>query len=202
MKFNFEEISDQISALIPFYDENGGNASKIYTKDGEVVSDKRTMRWVIKKIAKSYAVDLEALRQKYAKNLSVKQGVPLPFSPQLILVPLKLRSVMVDSDGAGGYVNLLSVQGVEDYSDEKNNNFKSLIYLEGEQTVPCIFSRKTVDSRLEMGKLTRERYLYYTGGGGPSPMVKDGQGKSEIPPDILAALGKLIWGVYYYGKED
>ena len=187
-----EDYRDAIAALVPFYDEAGGNATRIFTTTGEVIEDRRTLRWIIRKLARIYAIDLEALRQNYGKHLYLSQGVPLPFSKRLVFVPLKFRRVIGENDGAGGYVNICAVEKVEDYSDG-DASYKSRIYLSGNQVIPCLFTRKTVERRLRSGDHAYERYIsnnksgYYTSG-----LVKESTCEDVIPPELLIAMGKLF----------
>ncbi len=188
----FEDCRDTIAALVPFYDEGGGNATRIYTVSGEVIEDSRTLRWVIKKIARVFAADLEALRHNYGSYLSLSQGVPLPFSDKLVMVPLKLRRVISENDGAGGYINMCAVEKVEDYIDDEI--YKSRIHLTGDRVIPCIFARKTVERRLRSGEHARERYLYNNQRGcyASGSLVKENGGIEEIPAELLMAMGKLF----------
>ena len=206
---HYENYRDTIAALVPFYDDGGGNATRIYTVSGEVMDDRRTMRWAIRKVARVFAADLEVLRKNYGNYLSLSQGVPLPFSDKLVLVPLKLRRVIGENDGAVGYVNVLAAEKVEDHPDpdkdkekdnEKDNEkdkFKSIIHLTGNQAIPCFFTRKTAERRLRTGWFARERLLYSNNlqldkslscGSG---MVKE-NGGGEVSPELLIAMGKLL----------
>jgi len=199
MQFNFETAGEQVAALVPYYDENGGNATKVFTTSGEIFPDPRSVRWILKRMARVYAVDLEALRERYKNYLGIKQGVPLPLSANVVLVPQKLRRVIVESDGAGGFVNVCAVEGVDDYTDEEGK-FKSTIYLTGGCSLPCVFTRGTVEQRIQKGHITRERYLYYTAMPSISSasIVRETESGVEIPPEIFSALGELIWRLYNY----
>ncbi len=96
--------------LVPLYEQDGGNATRIYTATGQIHEDRRTMRWVLRKIARIYSVDLERLRHNVGANLAVSQGVPLPLAPELVLAPLKLRQAIGANDGSIGYVNISAIE--------------------------------------------------------------------------------------------
>ncbi|MFY9115321.1 MAG: hypothetical protein WAO23_08805 [Dethiobacteria bacterium] len=193
---NVENYRERIAALVPFYDEEGGNATRIHTLDGVTFTDRRTTRWIIRKLARIFAVDLEALRHNYGQYLGISQGVPLPINKDLVMVPLKLRRIIGKNDGAGGYVNICAVQKVEEYTDL--DGFKSRIHLVGGQFISCIFNPKTVERRLCSGEIARERYIgNHEGVGIPfmnSFAVREGEGNAEeMPPELLIAIGKLLW---------
>ncbi|NLI70871.1 MAG: hypothetical protein GX364_08425 [Firmicutes bacterium] len=191
-----EKYRERIAAIVPYYDEEGGNATRIYTIDGENFADRRTTRWVIRRMARVFSIDLEALRKDYGQYLGISQGVPLPISEDLVMVPLKLRQVIGKNDGAGGYVNICAVQKVEEYPDK--GVFKSRIHLTGGNYLPCVFNCRTVERRFCSGEIARERYI--RNHGRASFLLKenisgqqDGGGDTEMPPELLIAIGKLLW---------
>lgn len=187
MNFNFEDSREQVAALVPYYDENGGNCTKIFTTSGEEFHDRRDIRWILKKIARIYALDLQALRHNTNQILGIKQGTPLFFSHNLVLVPLKLRKIIGKSDGAYGYVNICAVEKADDYP-LKNNIFKSLIYLQGEVGLPCVFTRKTVEEQLSRGKIIKRLYGGTTGDSFLNSTVREGEATEHT---ILLDLPKL-----------
>ncbi|NLZ27441.1 MAG: hypothetical protein GX887_00570 [Firmicutes bacterium] len=187
---------ERIAAVVPYYDEEGGNATRVYTIDGSTFADRRTTRWVIRRMARAFAVDLEALRQDYGQYLGISQGVPLPISEDLVMVPLKLRQVIGRNDGAGGYVNICAVQKVEKYPGE--GIFKSRIHLTGGKCLPCVFNCKTVERRFCTGEIARERYIRNHGSAAfllreNISGRQEGKGDTEMPPELLIAIGKLLW---------
>lgn len=185
-----EVYRDKIAALVPFYDDDGGSSTRLHTRDGDIITDRRTVRWILKKLARELAIDLEALRKIYGEYLSLSQGVPLPFSENMVMVPLKLRRVIGENDGAGGYVNVCAVEGVEESAED--DNYKSLVHLKGGGKVFCLFTRRTVDRRLRLGRLARERYLYNSSRSRNSFFAREDGGESEVPPELLMAMGKLL----------
>ncbi len=112
-KIMLEDYTDVLAALEPYYGSDGGNNTRIYTVTGEVLHEERTVRWLIKKLGKMHAVDLEALRSTCGQHLAMAQRVPLPISPEVVLVPMTMRRTIADADGASGYVNLGAVEKVE-----------------------------------------------------------------------------------------
>lgn len=162
------DINSSPAALVPFYGSDGGNATKVYTLNGKITEDKRTIRWIIRRIARAYSIDLEALRHNTGNHLSISQGVPLPLAPHLVLVPLKMRRTIGENDGTGGYINYYAVEKVtaindtENKDSEEENGFRSKIILKGGEVIPCLFTLKTLKRRLNTGKLAAET-LFYSG---------------------------------------
>lgn len=185
-----EDYAHNIGALIPFYDEQGGNSTRVYTLDGDTVEDSRTMRWILKKLAQHFAVDLESLRKRFGSYLGVTRGVPLPLREELVLIPFKFRKIIGDNDGAGGYVNLKAVERVEDFP--AGDGLKSRIILRHNYVVPCYYSRKTVEQRLRAGELVSDKYKYSLR---PYPDIKSFDGKAgelKINPDMLKIILDLM----------
>jgi hypothetical protein len=85
-----------------------GRVSELIVGDDKPLYDPRRVRSLVGALARHYAVDLVALRQRCGRLLHGRNYLPLPFSSGLVLVPLPL--------GQGpekmGYINLLAVQGV------------------------------------------------------------------------------------------
>jgi hypothetical protein len=150
-----EQWKDCLAALLPYYSWSGENATLIFTVHGEVIADRRTVKWNLQRLARFYCVDLQAARSYYARLLHCQQGVPLPFSPSLVLVPLKVRPVIGKNDGSCGYINPEAVQAC---SGTDQGATKCLLRLAGGQTIPSLYTVRTVQRRLQAGRLVAERY--------------------------------------------
>ena len=121
---------EELAALVPCYDENGGNATLIYSAGGAVEADRRSVKANLRRLARFYQVDLEAARRRYGQYLGRAQGVPLPFSLSLVLVPVKMRVPVGKNDGADGYVNPGAVQGCLE-ADPGEEPVRSFLLLKG-----------------------------------------------------------------------
>lgn len=150
-----ERWKDNLAALVPFYDAEGGNATLIYTETGEVFEDHRTVKWNVRRLARLFCVDLEAARRKQADYLLSRQGVPLPLSPALVLVPLKTRRAVGKNDGCHSYLNPAAVRGLAAVNE---GDARSVLTLPGEHLLPCRYTLKTVRRRLRDGAAALERH--------------------------------------------
>ncbi|NLC51375.1 MAG: hypothetical protein GX764_03600 [Firmicutes bacterium] len=161
-KINIALIQSEIAALVPIYCQDGGNGTGVMTTNGRCLSDKRSLRWFLRRLCRHLAVDLEALREKYGACIDRRNFVPIPLSPQLVLVPLHLRQPRIKGDRASGYVNLIAVKKVEEIkqreSEHGQRQVKSALHLHGEHTVYCYYTTKTVNERLRMARIVLHYY--------------------------------------------
>lgn len=105
-------LREEIAALIPCYHRDYGNATEVVLLSGEPVILPRTVKTVIKALARQYAVDLKSLREKYGQLLGCKRVIPLSFSSKLILMPVKMRKAISRNDSSRGYINYLAIKDV------------------------------------------------------------------------------------------
>ncbi len=178
----FENCIQSIVALEPCYGTEGGNATRIYTRRGEVFEDSRRLKTILVRFLKFYGYDLVELRRSYKDYLCCGQGVPLPLSQHLALVPVKMRQPLVDSDGASGYVSVTDVVKISEEENLQNTRQeKCRIHFQGGLSVPCCFTRQAVEKRLNRGRLALDHYRYLhsrTGNPGQLPLVSAGQAGS------------------------
>ncbi len=148
-------FQEGIVALLPTYDQEG-SSSRIYTREGEY-ADSRSLRWLLTSAAQYYGGDISSLRKQYGDFLQRWHTVPLPLSPELILLPLKMRQARVKGDTTIGYINGLLVEEVGG-SDSKVAPHLSRILFKGGFTLPCYNSQTTVKNRLLQGESVHREY--------------------------------------------
>lgn len=174
---------DELAALLPHYAADGGNCTLICTTGGEVIHDSRTVKWNLRRLARSYSLDLEAIRCNYGRYLGLSQGVPLPLSPSLILVPLKLRRPVGRHDGSCGYLNCLAVEELSAAGPQRCR-----LLLRGNHRLDCLYSELTARKRLKAGEilgdcLRGELERAFAAGGTASP---------GLPREWWALLESLV----------
>ncbi len=152
-----ERWKENLAALLPCYDRDGGNATLIYTTKGEVEHDRRTLRWNLQRLARLFCVDLEAARRRHGGYLHCRQGAPLPFSASLVLVALKTRCPVGKNDGSYGYFNPAAIEKCEAAAAD-SAEARSIIALPGGHRVTCFYAPQTVFKRLRLGELLLERF--------------------------------------------
>lgn len=106
-------VTEGIAAFFPVYDK--GNVTHVITRSGKEFPIKRTCKTVLKNLARFYNVDLAALREFYGKAVNKKQGVPIPMTTNLLLIPVKARkNPLGENDGTFGYVNFKEIKELND----------------------------------------------------------------------------------------
>ena len=177
-----ERFKDRLGALVPYYDQQGGNATLIFTAGGELFNDHRTIKWNLRCLARLYSVDLEAIRRNLREFFHYAQGLPLPLSPSLVLVPLKTRAALGKNDGCHSYVNPAVIVSLAAGSGEN----RSSILLPGDHLLPCRYTLRTVQKRLRDGAIALERRRALL----RPPKEPDSDGYSALLKDLARVLLK------------
>ena len=162
-KLKLEKVVTDLAAIRPIYIEGKGKACEVYFNDGTVVMDKREASSILKDVAGFLAVDLGSLKKFCSHRLAAKNSLPLPLTPKLMLVPLRLRKPKVIKDSATGYVNLFSIDNIE------QNNDLTEIHLTGGRKIICNQTMRTIQVHLVYSRLIyREWQSVYV-----NPYVKE-----------------------------
>ena len=161
-----------IVALEPCLGQDGGNAVRVYTRDGRAYLDERTIKSVLKNICACYNADLSSLRSNYGQYLHCKLDVPIPLSPVLVLVSIKMRRPLFENDGATGYVNLLDVTAISPPDPDRDREISCLVDLKGGHSLPSLFSEKNVRQRLGMANVALDRFKALQGRARESEQVQ------------------------------
>lgn len=138
-----EQIKEKsIAALIPCYHNEYGNATEAVFLEEEAVTIPRTVKTVLKNIAKIYAVDLQALRQKYSEILGCSKAIPVPLHSRFILMPVKVRKVVSKNDSSRGYINYFAIKDVQ------GEDTFSTVILKNDLAVKCYHSFKNINQHI------------------------------------------------------
>ncbi len=108
-KIQWEKITDKLTAVRPIYLKDTGKACEVYLNNGETIIDNRDAKTILKDLAGFLAVDLGSLRKFCSHRLAAKNTLPLPLTPKILLVPLRLRKPKVSKDSATGYINYFDI---------------------------------------------------------------------------------------------
>ena len=141
-----------LTALIPRYFHGEGNGTEVYYKDGSIINDNRKVKTILREIAKDFAADVAELRRKYGRVIGLKQQIPIPFSPEFILVPLKVRTPKIDGDGSYGYFSLEDIMTVE-------GDKESIIITKPGFKISILQDRPSTERRLNYGRIVQNAYL-------------------------------------------
>lgn len=142
-----------LGAILPIYER--GNVTKVISRDGSKFIDKRTLKTVLKNIARFYSVDLRATRKQYGKFVNKRHSIPLPLAADLILIPVKVREKPLGkNDGTLGYVNFFEIVQVED----KVNSSSSIILKSGDNII-TLLGHATILEYVKNARLVEKLYL-------------------------------------------
>lgn len=151
-----EIIEAGISCLIPVYQQDIGNGTKLIGEDGTCYVDRRTIKTVLKILCQYYTIHIEAYRAKYGKLVNQRLGVPIFIHPHLMLLPLKMRKPLFVKDGAYGYVNLYAIENMK----EKDGHTR--IILHNDVEIICLHRIRTVQQHLNRAKVIAANQIHYS----------------------------------------
>ncbi len=143
-----------IGALVPIYHSSHGNATKIMYlgEDYEIVP--RTIKTVLRNIAKENVVDIRASREKYGKLLGCGRAAPIPINRDIIFIPLKMRRTISKNDSARGYVNCLAIKDVQ----SKCSGPVCTVVLRDDTKVECFHSKKNIKQHISHCYFVRTKF--------------------------------------------
>lgn len=140
----------QIAAILPCYQADG-DCTTIITTTGKSQTLPQKIRTVIRRLARSQAIDLVALKRQTGQTTGKTILQPLPLTPGLLLVPLKVRQPRVSGDPCIGYVNFYTVTGV---TAAHLVPYQATVNLTGEAALNVIWTATTVNKYLQATRLT------------------------------------------------
>lgn len=145
-------VKDEIIALIPLYVDNKGNSTKIITNKSNSIILYKTIRTALKLLAKYFMIDLSSARKYYGDLIGSSNVIPIPFSSDNILVPIKTRRPISKNDGSFSYINLRFIKNIH----ERDNGV--YILMEGNVEIKCIQNIKTVKKHISQGRIVKKIY--------------------------------------------
>lgn len=118
-----------------------GRVSQVYVPGGSFYDPRRVCS-LLEAVARHFAVDIVALRQRCKELLDRRNYLPLPLSTQLVLVPLTLGTL----GEKAGFINLFALDKVQ-----SQGKSCSLLLNDGVE-LPCWLSPGTVRERLAQAR--------------------------------------------------
>ena len=102
------------SAIIPYYDPYGGNATYTLLTDGTKETFDLSIKNYIYHMFRQLYMDPLALKNWVSHILSAKSNMPLILTDAYIFIPIKVRYPIGRLDGAFGYVALDAMVSYKD----------------------------------------------------------------------------------------
>ena len=177
-------IHNRIAAILPCYGPQG-DGCQILSVDGcsHIVTSR--VPTVLRRLARSRAIDLQELRRRSGGITCRRLLQPLPLAPGLTLVPLKVRQPRVAGDPAIGYVNLCSVIAVNKPAARPG---QSLIELRGGGQITCLWNSGTVQRLLSLARLTNTE---------SGNRLRESSAEYGLAIDALQPLARRLAEVFY-----
>lgn len=148
-----EVVEKGLAAFLPIYDD--GNVTQVLTSCGKEFVVRKTCKTVLKNLARFYNVDLVAVREYYGKAVNKKQGVPIPLTTNLLLIPVKARkNPLGENDGTFGYVNFREIKQVADGTDGKCH-----IVFQSDAKLEVLLSKSTMMEYIKNARLVENIFL-------------------------------------------
>lgn len=141
-----------IMALVPEYNENNCNYTILHRKNEEILILDKSIKTVIKLLAKYHMIDLNAMNKKYRNLISSKILTPISLSKDDILIPFKTRKEPYKNDGAFSYINMKYIKKI------KKDNKSTIILLDNGVEIKCYTSLNTANKHLKNGKIINKCY--------------------------------------------
>lgn|GEM_PF-402032 len=154
MKKVDEVLAKGISAIIPDYQPNIGNITRIFDKDGLEYVEKKRVKAILNRLAAIYFVDLAALRKRYSAIIHQRNIIPIPICEHMILIPFKMRKPIIENDGSLGYINHSSIKSIRKTKDNKLVD----VELNNGRSVKCMASYKTALKHMRNTEIVKEHY--------------------------------------------
>jgi hypothetical protein len=142
---NFKELN----AILPSYTAKG-DLTKLYFKTGAVSETPRKISSLLHSMASYYACDLTALRHQSTLRTGHTHLQPLPFSTQLLLVPIKVRTARVPGDATMAYINKYAIKKIQSITKAP---YHTEIFLTENQHLLSLWTTKTVQQAMRQAQL-------------------------------------------------
>ncbi len=149
-----------IAGFLPVYLPDGGNGVEVWRLKRAPVLLNVKAEVFLEHLAGAYLLNLKGLRAMIKDQLDISYYVPLPLSPQVVLISLKTRETAIKGDGVNGYVNVCAL---EDYSlvegkskiEQKESGMSKEwgLPLKDGKVFPCLMQQKTVNQRVHRANL-------------------------------------------------
>ncbi len=111
MFVKIDTIRDEVIGLRPIYCEHG-DITELYTVNGEVRLDRRSIRSVRKAFLRSYAIDPAAQAEMVKTWIGRAGAVPFYIDNRRMFVALKMRKAISSNDVTYGYLDINFIENV------------------------------------------------------------------------------------------
>lgn len=145
-------IENNIMAIIPIYEKDLGNVTRVYFENHQPVTIEKSMKTVFSYLLRYYMINIDELRSRYKGLLGGKNLMPIPFSKDDILIPVKIRTPLTKNDGAFGYINLRYLEKIrpkDGYIEVSLSN----------EIINICSSMETLEKHIQRGNIIKNCYV-------------------------------------------
>lgn len=145
-------------ALIPYYDSNGYNCTRLIFADGSEVSEYIPINKIVEEMHIHYHTSYHANVRWASYYLLGKGNLPLALDEQHILLRCQMRSGVGKREGCYGYISLFAIKHIE----------SATIYLDNNVEIPTCSNIHQLTKSFKRAALLYAIYLVTKG---PSPLL-------------------------------
>lgn len=109
--FSNEDL-EEIEALVPVRDKNGGNFTKVYLVTGQEWIEPIRCKTCLSKLAKMVSFDLKSWRESASKIFAKKNELPAPLRSNFALIQVKVRNADYKDEGTIAFLNLKHIKDI------------------------------------------------------------------------------------------
>lgn len=131
------------SAVLPAYDEYGGNICLLYDLHGNVIQSKNKMVTTMDHLYDLELVDLKRQFKLLQMYSGKKKYLPYIYGKDRIFIAIKIRQPIGKNDGAYGYIRIDQIKEVHGDTLLLNSNLE----------IKYIDPIKTLEKRIQEGKI-------------------------------------------------
>ena len=147
-----------VAGFFPVNRRDTGAGVEVWLRDGSVLSLNLTTTSLLNKLADVYLLNLGMLKKYLHDVLAARYYLPLPFSRDLVLVPVKTREKLVAGDSLTGYVNACALQDItvqkrKNGHNESGDEPPGLLLADGRR-FPCLTSQAVVNQRMHRAQFS------------------------------------------------
>lgn len=142
----FWETDGTPLAVLPCYLYGVGNGTQLIFPTGQREEKTIRVHTYLQQLARFYAVDIRSLQQAYRQISGKANLAPLPLTPGITYIPVKMRKPLTGKDFTYGYVWLEQIKGVLGTGKKTG-----ALLLAGDFGLPTLLTCKTLVEHLRWG---------------------------------------------------
>ena len=148
-------LEGTIQAILPVYDQDG-SGTIVCTRRDEF-RDKRSLPWLVYRLAHYYNLDLAILRKRSGVLLKQKHHLSLPLNSDLVLLPIKIRRAAEHGETTIAYINLHQIERLEEIGD--GLPYRSMVVFQGGRILKSLYTVSTLRERVRQGELVQGDFV-------------------------------------------